>query len=286
MSSPVSFEIVGSPVPQHPVVLSVPHAGRHYPAEAGGLLRLGRAQLLPLEDRYADLLIDEAVAQGARAIVARTPRLWIDLNRDEREFDREMIAGVPESVPQITAKVRGGLGLIPRKISGGGDIWRRRLTPGELEARIALFHRPYHEAVAQMLAETRARFGVAVLLDLHSMPPLPIRDAVRPAQLVVGDRFGKSAASRFTAAILYALERHGLSAAVNSPYSGGHLLDRHGKPQEDVHALQLEIDRQLYLDPTMQQPSAGIGTIRHLVAQLVSILASEAGAAPFAIAAE
>ncbi len=286
MPMPSSFDILGPNEPLHPVILSVPHAGRQYPAAAAGLLRLGLPQLLSLEDRYADLLVDTAVAQGTRAIVARTPRLWVDLNRDEQEFDREMIRGTPDIVPIVTAKVRGGLGLIPRKIARGGDIWRRHLSTEELEARIRENHRPYHAALATLLAETRARFGVAILLDVHSMPSLATRDMECPAQVVVGDRFGRSALGRFTARATFALELCGLPVAVNTPYSGGYILNRHGAPGGSIHALQLEFDRRLYLEPSHQQPSEGIARIRDVVARLVRALADEATTPSFAIAAE
>ena len=280
------FDQYGSETPVLPVLISVPHAGRRYPAPVAGLVRLGMAELLPLEDRYADLLADTAIAHGVQALIARVPRLWIDLNRDVREYDPAMLNGAIDPPPMMTAKVRGGLGLIPRKIARGGEIWRTKLGAEDVAERIASLHRPYHVRLDAMLKATHARFGVAVLIDIHSMPPLVDRTGEGAPQIVIGDRFGKSADGRFTACALALVEGRGIAASVNSPYAGGHILERHGAPGKGIHALQLEVDRRLYLDFTLAREGAGLRAMQLLICELIEVLCDEARRPSYAIAAE
>ena len=163
--------------------------------------RLPQSALETIEDRHADLLIADAVAAGAVAIVARPARAYIDLNRDERELDPALLS--TRSLPgdwSVTSKVTGGLGVVPSRIAAGGAVWSRPLDRAEVEARIATVHRPYHAAVAHALDEAMAVHGIAVLLDCHSMPPLGGRGA--PARVVIGERHGRSADQRFVAAAM------------------------------------------------------------------------------------
>ncbi len=282
----LSFDQLGPETPGLPVLLSVPHSGRDYPDGVAKMVRLNRQQLLPLEDRYAELMIEKAVGQGAQALVARTPRLWIDLNRDEREFDGGMIEGTPERPPIVTMKVRGGLGLIPRKIARAGDVWHGKLSAVDMAERVAQHHRPYHAALAAALRATRAKFGIAILLDVHSMPPLRCGEGWEAPEIVLGDRFGRSTHSRFTARALAELEVQNLAVAVNSPYSGGHILDRHAEPRQGIHALQVEVDRRLYLDASLTSPGPGLARVQRIISALVGALAQEALESPLAIAAE
>ena len=272
---PPPFNRLGLAEPRSPVVLAVPHAGRDYPAALLAASRLGRERLETLEDRYADRLIDTAVAQGASAIVARRARAWIDLNRDEREIAPAMLDPLPRGPLLATAKVRGGLGLIPRRLAGGGDVYRQRLAPSDIEARIADDHRPWHAALADMLAAAHARFGVAVLLDIHSMPPTPGASAI-----VLGDRNGRSSAPRFLERIEAEAATADLTTARNLPYPGGHTVEQHGKPAIEVHAIQLEVVRSLYLAPGLRTPSAGLTRIARFVAAAVAALADEALSSP------
>lgn len=287
MSENPPFERLGPPEPDFPVLISVPHAGRDYPPGLAQLSRLPVQQLKPLEDRYADFLVHRAVEEGHAAIVARTPRAWIDLNRAEREFDPALVLSSAKATPLASAKVRGGLGIIPRRVIAGGDIWRGSISADAFEGRLAAVHRPWHGAITGMLEAMLARFGVAVLIDLHSMPPLPAKAGeARPPQLVVGDLFGRSARGQFPQAALALAERHGFRAALNVPYAGGHVLERHGRPARNIHALQIEVDRTLYLDMLLDRPAAGLAEAQAFVARLAHLIASEAGAAPLAEAAE
>ena len=282
-----SFEIVGPPVPESPVVISVPHAGRDYPPALRAMARVSMAALTALEDRWVDAVGD--AARGAETMLAqRAARAWIDLNRAETERDPRLDDGVmgggaaAPGQPIASAKVRSGLGLVPRRTAQAGELWSRKLSAAEVEARIAADHRPYHAALGGALAAARARFGAAVLLDLHSMPS--IAGAGAP-QVVLGDRFGRAAASRFVHRIEAEVEAAGLRVALNSPYAGGHILDRHARPAAGIHGVQLEIDRALYLD-RRGELSPGFAGVVALVRRVIAALADEALARPAALAAE
>lgn len=269
------------------MLVSVPHGGRDYPPGFALLSRLPVARMKPLEDRYADFLVEEAVAGGHAALVARIPRAWVDLNRSEREFDPGLVSTDGKIVPLASAKVRGGLGVVPRRVVRGGDIWRGGLSAEAFEARLAGIHRPWHATIAATLENMLSRFGGAILLDVHSMPPLPVpQGSGRAPQIVIGDLFGRSARGQFSQAALQLAERHGFEAALNTPYAGGHILERHGQPGLGIHALQVEIDRSLYLDALFDQPSEGLSRCRAFVAELADVLSEEARATPFAVAAE
>lgn len=278
-SGPPPFTLHGPAQPLSPVVLSVPHAGRDYPLPLRAALRVPLPALLPLEDRHADTLAFAAQG-GETLIVAQRARAWIDLNRAEHERDSRVDEGaqaMPESA--LSLKLRSGLGLVPRR-AGGAELWRRRFSDEEMRERIVRDHRPYHEAVAGLLAAAKARFGVAVLLDIHSMPPL----ANGSARLVIGDRFGRSAASRFVGRIEGVAHAARVRTAVNTPYAGGHMLDRHADPARDVHAIQIEIDRTLYLDRRREKPGPGLAATAALMRQIIDAVADEA--LPLAAAAE
>ena len=267
-----------------PVLIAVPHAGRIYPEGMREAARVPLARLEALEDRHADALIADAVAAGARAIVATRARAWIDLNRAETDIDSEMIEPRPmPSSRRESVKVLGGLGLIPRRIAGAGEIWRGPIAAQQLARRIADDHRPYHVALAAALRRVRARFGVAVLIDCHSMPSLGGGD---PARIVIGDRHGQSARRGIVAAALAEAQASGLRCARNAPYAGGYTLERHGRPDEHVHALQIEFDRTLYLDAAQRAPTARIATVAALLERIVRAVADEALGPPHAIAAE
>jgi N-formylglutamate amidohydrolase len=290
MSSPppdAPFFRVGPAQPGSPVVLSVPHAGRDYSPALLRAARVPRATLETLEDRLVDRLVWRAAQEGATAFIAQTPRAEIDLNRDEREIDPALIAPPPppSSVLQ-SARTRGGLGLVPSRIAGTGAIWLHRLSRDELRRRVETVHRPYHEALAEALRAARDRFGAAILLDCHSMPPREPVGGVRPATIVFGDRHGATIAPRWLAAAVRTARTLGWSTAQNSPYAGGHIVTRHGNPREDVHAVQLEIDRSAYLDEALKGPGPGFDRAAQLIAALAATLAEQVVQAPPALAAE
>ncbi len=273
--------------PQIPLLLSVPHAGRDYPAALFDNLRIPPGCLLRLEDRYADILTRAAVAASVPTIIATRARAWIDLNRSEQDIDAAMVEGLNAAdYPAAGAKQRGGLGLIPRRLSGAGDIWKSRFTADDVTARIANYHRPYHDRVAGQLKAISARFGTALLLDLHSMPPLANIAAKGPPRFVVGDLFGRSAAGHFSDLTVSYFRAQGFAAALNYPYSGDYILRRHANPAGHIHALQLEVDRSLYLDADLREPTANAAQIADLIAGLIRLLADAAAGYAMPVAAE
>jgi len=279
---PPPFRILGPAVPASPVILSVPHAGRDYPPALLAASRLSATQLQLLEDRHADALAARAIGAGFTAIVATRARAWIDLNRHEREVDPEMVDPRPAGDTLIrSAKVTGGLGLMPRRLRGSGDILHGRVPAACLAARIAADHRPYHAQLSALLRAARDRFGVAVLLDLHSMPPL-----AEGSDLVLGDLFGRSAQARYTRLASDLAAARGMRVALNTPYAGGHILQTHAAPARGIHAIQLEIDRSLYLEADLRTPRADLGGIDSLVLRIARGLADEALAQDIGVAAE
>lgn len=261
-----------------PVLLSVPHAGRAYSAEMLAAARVGRGALAMLEDPLVDRLVERAIAGGAAAIIAESPRAEIDLNRSLDDLDAGMIAGGTAGLLSRRASV--GLGLIPSRLTGHGPIWRRALAAEEVERRIAIVHCPYHDAIGRALKQMRDRFGVAVLLDCHSMPT---RGSASPA-IVLGDRNGAACAEWLIAAVERACRVQAFATARNDPYAGGEIVARHGRPDAGIHAVQIEIDRACYLAPNLRDPGPGFARTAALVTSIV--VAAAQAAMPLAQAAE
>jgi N-formylglutamate amidohydrolase len=243
-----------------PVLLSVPHAGRDYPDWLVELCGKGKAALRALEDPLVDRLIWRALGHGVGAVIAQAPRAAVDCNRAEDEVDPGMVRGHGRS--RMSPRARGGLGIVPSRTAAHGHLWRRSISSAELEQRLADAYRPYHVAIEEQLGLLQDRFGCALLLDCHSMPAA---NGVKP--VVVGDRFGRSAAPWLTAAALEIASVAGFCAAANDPFAGGHVLDRHGSPHKGVHALQIEVDRAAYLTPA-GAPNAGFDRVAALIEAL------------------
>ncbi|TIX50778.1 N-formylglutamate amidohydrolase [Alteraurantiacibacter aquimixticola] len=276
-----------------PVLLAVPHAGRAYPPDLLQRMRHPEQACLRLEDRLADLVATRvAEATGAALLVANAPRAMIDLNRATEDMDWEMVAGGrPGSALREALggraryaagrRARSGLGLVPRRLPGMGELWKSRLDPEELDARIELVHRPYHGMLAQALETLRDRWGAALLLDIHSMPPLGSKAGHDPApDFVIGDRYGSSCGAHLSLAAFHHFDAEGRRAAHNRPYAGGYVLDRHGAPARGLHAMQVEICRAAYLDPSLQEAGEGLDAVADVIAGLVRRLAEELVAGP------
>ena len=273
-----AFVLSGQEPSAIPVLIAVPHAGRAYPARLLEGMRKPGAVCVRLEDRFVDRVArGVAKATGAPLLLAQAPRAMIDLNRAPDDIDWEMVkrtspAEGRRSLP--SRRVRSGLGLIPRRLSGFGEIWRGRLEEADLQARIDFVHEPYHAALSRALAGLCDRWGAALLLDLHSMPPLVPRLGSEPARFVVGDRFGASCHGSLVGTAFSHFVAEGWEAAHNRPYAGGYVLDRHGAPGESIHAMQLEIDRSCYLDSRLLEPGAGLEPMVDLLSGLVRRLAA------------
>jgi N-formylglutamate amidohydrolase len=271
--APQPFYRIGPERLASPVVLSVPHAGRGYTADLLRAARVPLNVLEALEDRLVDRLVWRAVAGGATAIVASAPRAEIDLNRDERELDPAMVAPPPPAASLLSSlRTRGGLGLVPARLAGAGGLWRGRMSRDELNRRVETIHRPYHAALADALSTARRQFGAAILLDCHSMPPRGEGQA--GAAIIFGDRYGATIAPELKSAAIDAARGLGFAVGCNDPYAGGHIVERHGRPAERVHALQLEIDRSLYLDGALREAGAGFDRAARLIAAVSAALAA------------
>ncbi len=239
---PLPGPIVHPPRGELPVLLSVPHAGRDYPDWLVAMARGGLKSLLPLEDPLVDRLVWRALGEGIAAVIARAPRAAVDCNRAEDEIDPASVHGQPMPAGRPSARARGGLGIVPSRTARHGNLWRRSISLPDLEQRLAGAYRPYHDAVAANLDALTRRFGCALLLDCHSMPP-----AAGGAAVVFGDRYGRSAAPWLAAGASRIAAKQGFSAAINDPFAGGHVVERHGAPHLGIHAVQIEIDRRCYL---------------------------------------
>jgi N-formylglutamate amidohydrolase len=261
----------------YPILLSVPHAGRDYPPELIEKLRVSPAELVRLEDRYADRLVQHAIAMGFTAIIAHRARAWIDLNRSEKDMDSEMLQNPPPGQFSPGPKTRGGLGLIPRRLSGCGELWRSRLTMAEFDQRLENAYRPYHSEVEKILSTMQAQFGLAILIDVHSMPALSQSYHSTNAQIVIGDRFAQSAAPLYSETAAMTVQQHGLAVTLNHPYPGDYILRRHGRPRHNVHAIQIEIERSLYLDELHREIGGGLAKIQTLVADIAGALIDQCG---------
>lgn len=271
---PVSlpFDRFGSDEPVSPIILSVPHAGREYPEALQANIRVPLTHLRALEDRYVDLVALDA-RRDETLFIAKRPRAWIDLNRSEKDRDPRLDDGAQLGGPPLSNKVRAGLGLVPRRAGLSGDFWARRLQDREVSDRIVADHRPYHMALGEALASARARFGIALLFDIHSMPPLG--DSATAPRIVIGDLFGKSCAPAVTDNIAAVARAEGVACGTNVPYAGGYILQRHADPTNNIHAVQLEIDRSLYLDDALNGPAAGIIPTAALMRTILDSLLSQ-----------
>jgi N-formylglutamate amidohydrolase len=246
-----------------PVVISVPHAGRNYPDWLVRLSRRGRDSLHPLEDPLVDRLIWRAQALGIACVIAEAPRAAIDPNRAEDELDPAVISLSP-GAGHDGWRVRAGLGLIPGRLAAGGELWRRRIGPAELEARLVTAWRPYHQLVAAQLEQLGRSHTEVLLLDCHSMPW-----RAGQAEVVIGDRHGTTAAPFITDLCRQTAEQAGFRAACNQPYAGGHVVAAHAAPARGVHAIQLELDRRCYLDQAGKAPGPGFDRSARLI-QLIA----------------
>jgi N-formylglutamate amidohydrolase len=254
-----AFEIV-RPVagPAGPVVFASPHSGRHYPADLLAASALDDLALRRSEDAYVDRLIAAAAGHGITTLKACMARAYVDVNREADELDPDMFSDAHPGMPRsLTARVAAGLGAIPRIVAEGQEIYDRKLSLAEARGRLEAVYVPYHQALDQLLAETRAAHGLAILIDWHSMPAIAARTPGGSCDLVLGDRFGVSCANQLTRQLERSFGELGYRVARNAPYAGGYTTEHYGRPGLQIHALQIEINRSLYMDEASLELSAG-----------------------------
>lgn len=256
-------------------VFSSPHSGRVYPESLIRRARLDPLTLRASEDAFVDLLFETAPDWGAPLISATAPRAYVDLNRGPEELDPAVVRGVRAA--GLNPRIAAGLGVIPRIVAEGRPIYDGKISLAEARGRIAAFHTPYHERLDALMARAAERFGYALLFDCHSMPSDALRAAPRVrggrAQIVLGDRFGAAAARPMMQAAIAAFEEAGFAVAVNAPFAGGHITQRYGRPSLNWHAIQIEIDRGLYLDQGQVRPGHGYAAFHATLARIIPALA-------------
>lgn len=278
-AGPAAFDVVAEDIPPTPLVFASPHSGRHYPAEMLAAAAVEADALRQSEDAFVDALIAPSARAGAAVITARYGRAWMDLNREPWELDQTMFSDDLPAFAQVrTARVAAGLGAIARLAGEGREIYARKLTFAEASARVEGTHRPYHQALGELLTRARAAHGLAVLIDWHSMPEAAARTAVTPrhgkgCDIVLGDRFGAACTRKLTDLVEKELEGMGYRVARNAPYAGGYTTEHYGRPAERTHALQIEISRALYLNEETLEPTGGLAKLTADIGRLTAVLA-------------
>jgi N-formylglutamate amidohydrolase len=233
-----------------PVVCNSPHSGRSYLARFIDQSRLDLATLRRSEDTFVDELFGDAVKFGVPIMSANFPRAFLDVNREPYELDPRLFEGrLPAYANTRSLRVAGGLGTIARVVGDAREIYDRRIPVEEALARIELYYKPYHRALRRMIVNAQRAFGVAVLVDCHSMPSNANGRDERPrADIVLGDRYGTSCAAFVTDTVEETLRSFGYSVLRNKPYAGGFITEHYGDPAAGLHAVQVEVNRALYMD--------------------------------------
>jgi N-formylglutamate amidohydrolase len=261
-----------------PIVISSPHSGRDYPESFVRQSRLDALALRRSEDFFIDEIFAAGPGFGIPMVAARFPRVFCDVNREPYELDPQMFdERLPSFVNTRSVRVACGLGTIARVVSDGAEIYGKRLSFAEVESRLSLCYRPYHEALQRVMGETGDQFGAALLLDCHSMPsiggPLDLDAGLGRKDLVLGDRFGTSCGPRVVRVVEDILRAQGFDVARNSPYAGGHTTQLYGRPGGGLHAIQIEINRALYMDERRIEPGPGFAEIAARMGELLRSLA-------------
>ena len=272
------FEILQPARTRGPVLFNSPHSGCVYPGEFLACSRLNIATLCRSEDSFVDELIAGAVKQGFPLMRAHFPRCFVDVNREPYELDPRMFEGrLPSFANTRSMRVAGGLGTVARVVGDSQEIYDRRIPVDDALRRIESLYKPYHRALRRSFIRLQGEFGAAVLIDCHSMPSSIGQKDERPRpQFVLGDRYGTSCAGVISEAMEKTLRALGYSVNRNKPYAGGFITEHYGNPAVGLHAIQLEINRGLYMDERRCARS-------HAFAQLVSdleTLASRLGEIP------
>lgn len=271
--------------PATDVVFASPHSCSAYPAAFLAQSCLDSHTIRSSEDAFVDLLFECAPAYGAPLLCAGVPRAYVDLNRSRDELDPALIEGARRH--GHNPRVASGLGVVPRVVANGRPIYRGKLTLQEARDRIETYWAPYHTALQGLLDEAHLAHGRAILLDCHSMPHEAMdgvaRSGAKRPEIVLGDRFGAAASSEIVDRIEAAFAAAGLVVARNAPFAGAYVTQAYGRPSRNQHALQIEIDRGLYMDETLVRPTAGFGPLKRLLRQVVAeILGAEQSELPMA----
>ncbi len=273
---PNAIEVIAPEAISSPVVFASPHSGRDYPTDLLRKSRLDRHGLRQSEDCYVDLMFDESPRFGAPLLRALFPRAYVDVNRARDELDPRMFAdNLPKSADSRSSRVIAGLGVIPRIVADGQDIYAKKLYYADASRRIGECYDPYHQALAGLIEAARKQFGCAVVIDCHSMPSAggaPFRSGEAQIDFVLGDRFGSSCAPFVTEVVEDTLVGLGYEVARNAPYAGGYVAASYGRPAKGVHVLQVEINRALYLDEKRIARTEGFEALRRSMVTMIEAI--------------
>lgn len=285
-----AFDIEEPLSAESPVVCNSPHSGKCYPA---AFLRQSRLELETLrrsEDTFVDELFSDAPALGVPLMRAHFPRAYLDVNREPYELDPRMFEGrLPAFANTRSLRVAGGLGTVARVVGDAREIYPKRIPVAEALVRIEQFYKPYHRALRKLVNRAQRGYGFALLLDCHSMPSNAGHRDERPrADIVLGDRYGTSCSAAITEMVERTLRAQGYAVLRNKPYAGGFITEHYGDPATGMHALQIEVNRGLYMDEARYEKSAGFGTLRDNLSRMLAAVAAftEAGLEPLPYAAE
>lgn len=279
---------------EYPLFLASPHSGRAYPSCFLRESRLNHTTLRRSEDFCVDDLYDFAEAMDIPFLAAQFPRSFVDVNRSAAEIDPALLFSGETVFPKTVSKrVANGLGVVPRMVGAGIEIYNDPIGLQRLKQRLERFHTPYHSTLSDRLTSIKQQFGSVVLLDCHSMPDTV---STRPLatgksfDIVLGDRYGASCHRDVTDAAEACLSDLGYRVVRNDPYAGGYTTARYGKPQQGFHSLQIEINRRLYMDERRLRLTSGYETLksnlRIFVAEMCRVSAALRDSAERYIAAE
>ena len=271
-----AFDVIEPEALLTTLVFSSPHSGANYPTEFLASSRLDPLTLRRSEDAYVDELFSGARSAGAPLLRAHFPRAYLDVNREPYELDPRMFDGrLPLGANTRSLRVAGGLGTIARVVGDAQEIYRHRLPVGEAIRRIDELYRPYHKSLRQLIDRTWRTFGSAILMDCHSMPSSSLNGNGRPedasrADFIIGDRYGTSCNPIFTAWLDDALHRRGFAVRRNKPYAGGYITESYGAPAMAVHAIQIEVNRGLYMNEATLEKHSGFEALRSVISEVVN----------------
>lgn len=268
------FTIVGARKQSTPFVLCSPHSGRVYPASFLNLSQLDPKTLRKSEDCFVDELFLPAARLGAPMISARFPRAFLDVNREPYELDPRLFADpVPDFANAHSTRVAGGLGTLARIVADGDEIYAHPLPIADAFERIEHLYKPFHSALRRLIEKTRQKMGIAVLIDCHSMPSasMSLVRGQRP-DVVLGDRFGAACSSIVTAYLRSLFSKRGYCVHVNRPYAGGYITENYGRPDLGTHALQIELNRGLYLDEQTLAKTPNFAALQNDLEQIANQL--------------
>lgn len=285
-----AFEVVEPNVQSTPFVMNSPHSGRYYPKRFVQMSKLDEIAIRRSEDYFVDELFEHAVGIGIPMLKAHFPRAYLDVNREPYELDPRMFKDrLPSFANKNSVRVAGGLGTVPRVVCEGMNIYGARIGVDEATMRIEEIYKPYHAALRSILSRTYRQFGHAVLVDCHSMPASVHLGAegARP-DIIIGDRFGTSASRELSAATIETLRDMGYLVTSNKPYAGGFITEHYGRPARGLHAIQLEVNRSLYVDEKTMRKRPGFETLRDDLTTLMGRLSALESAifTEFSVAAE